>query len=1241
MKSRGGKCLALLVLLLTFTLGAKANPVDSRRAHLVASNFLNAYGARSAELTDISARAGFTNLYVFSTENSFVLLAADDRVQPILGYSFTDKFDLDNMPDNKRAWIQGYSDEIQAAIDCRSVATAEVAQQWRDLADNTPNRLSRAVVVPPLVQTQWNQGSPYNDLCPSGTVTGCVATAMAQVMKYYNHPSHGIGSHSYTWNGQTLSADFQNTNYNWANMINSYAYGAGTTAQKQAVATLMYHCGVSVEMTYGPSSGAPSISVVGALINYFHYASDINYQERSSYGDDAWIAMLKTELDAHRPIFYSGRYISGETNGGHAFICDGYRDDNYFHFNWGWGGYQDEYYVINMLNPGSGGAGSGSGTYNLDQSAIFNIRPSQCTAAAPLNLTRTVSGRNVSLNWNTASNAVSYNIYCNGNLVGNATTNSYVHTNAPFGESSYYVRSVDSNGELSLSSNAVTVTIDYPTPVVTDLAATLSGRNVSLTWTAPEWCYPTTPTATLSYGGTRNAIMGVGIPMYWGHRYLAANLNDYNNMKVYKVSFYAEGTGEYRVHVYQGTTSNNRPQTEVLQQTFTAGNTGWFDIDLTNTVDIDATQDLWVFIFDPLNREHPASFCTNNIDPEGGYISVEGYGGPTGFVQAYTDRNFNIRTYISDGNYTYNLYRNGSGIANNLTATTYTDNNLADGTYNYTVKTNYYGGLTEASNTATVTIATTMHEITATANPTAGGTVSGGGTYNHGASCTLTATANTGYNFVNWTKNGTQVSTNASFSFNVTEDATYVANFEAITYTITATANPTAGGTVSGGGTYNHGASCTLTATANTGYNFVNWTKNGTQVSTNASFSFNVTENATYVAHFEVQAPTTYTITATANPTAGGTVSGGGTYNQGASCTLTATANSGYNFVNWTKNGTQVSTNASFSFNVTENATYVAHFEEQVVTYTITATANPSEGGTVTGGGTYNQGASCTLTATANMGYTFVNWTKGGIEVSTNASFSFTVTENAAYVANFEPIQWPSYTITATANPTEGGTVTGTGTYDHGQICTLIATANPGYTFVNWTENGAEVSTFATYSFPVSGNRNFVANFVASGPQVFEITAKTEPEGNAGLIEGIGFYNYGETCTLTVTPYGNYQFVNWTLNGVVVAETESFSFVVTEDQFYIANLQYITDVEELPSVTTEVYPNPAINKITVEISEPVETLEIYSSTGALVYRVAAGFDKTTIDVSGLAPGTYTLRVNTTQGVVSKKFVKNR
>ena len=240
----------------------------------------------------------------------------------------------------------------------------------------------------------------------------------------------------------------------------------------------------------------------------------------------------------------------------------------------------------------------------------------------------------------------------------------------------------------------------------------------------------------------------------------------------------------------------------------------------------------------------------------------------------------------------------------------------------------------------------TYYDITATANPTAGGTVTGGGSYAEGTTCTLTATANTGYEFVNWTKNGTQVSTNASYAFTVTEAGDYVAHFQAVTYTITATANPTEGGTVSGAGTYNHGESCTLTATAATGYTFVNWTKGGSVVSTNAAYTFTVTEAGAYVANFQINS---YAITATANPTAGGTVSGGGTYNHGESCTLAATAATGYTFVNWTKGGTEVSTNAAYTFTVTEAGDYVAHF--QALTYAITATANPTEGGTVSGDG--------------------------------------------------------------------------------------------------------------------------------------------------------------------------------------------------------------------------------------------------------------------------------------------------
>ena len=221
--------------------------------------------------------------------------------------------------------------------------------------------------------------------------------------------------------------------------------------------------------------------------------------------------------------------------------------------------------------------------------------------------------------------------------------------------------------------------------------------------------------------------------------------------------------------------------------------------------------------------------------------------------------------------------------------------------------------------------------------------------------------------------------------------------------------------------------------------------------------------------------PNTYNITATADPSQGGTVIGAGEYNQGASCTLTATANTGYTFVNWTKNGTQVSTNPSYTFTVTESGNYVAHF--QINSYNITATANPTNSGTVSGTGQYNHGTSCTLTATANTGYTFTNWTENGSVVSTNASYSFTVEANRTLVANFTA---NTYTVSVTANPSNGGTVSGGGSFTHGQSCTVSATANTGYTFINWTENGAQVSSQAEYTFSVNGNRNLVAHFIST-----------------------------------------------------------------------------------------------------------------------------------------------------------------
>ena len=449
-------------------------------------------------------------------------------------------------------------------------------------------------------------------------------------------------------------------------------------------------------------------------------------------------------------------------------------------------------------------------------------------------------------------------------------------------------------------------------------------------------------------------------------------------------------------------------------------------------------------------------------------------------------------------------------------------------------------------------------------------TGSGGGStsavFDQGASCTVTATANSGYSFVNWTENGAQVSTNANYTFTVTGNRNLIANFQAQTqqYTVSVSANPSNGGSVTGGGSYNQGASCTVTATANSGYNFVNWTENGTQVSTNANYAFTVTGNRNLVANFQAQ-PQQYTISVSANPTNGGNVTGEGTFTEGSSCTVSATASSGFDFVNWTENGTQVSANANYTFTITGNRNLVANFQAQPQQYTISVSANPNYGGNVSGGGTFTEGQSCTVYASPNAGYTFVNWTENGTQVSTDFNYTFTVTANRSLVANFQSM---SYAISVSADPSAGGTVSGGGTYDFNTECTVSATPNEGYTFVNWTENGTQVSANANYTFIVTSSRNLVAHFTTQG---YVITAIASP-ANGGVVTGSGGYNYGQTCTLTATPNSGYSFQKWTKNGTQVSTNPTYSFTVTESATYTAHF-----IAQSYTITVAANPNNAGN----------------------------------------------------------------
>ncbi len=367
-----------------------------------------------------------------------------------------------------------------------------------------------------------------------------------------------------------------------------------------------------------------------------------------------------------------------------------------------------------------------------------------------------------------------------------------------------------------------------------------------------------------------------------------------------------------------------------------------------------------------------------------------------------------------------------------------------------------------------------------------------------------------------------------------------------IVYTITANASPTSGGTVSGGGTYNQGATCTLTATPASGYEFVNWKKNGTVVSTNATYSFTVTESATYTAYFQQAAPTQYTITVNANNNAWGTVSGGGQYNAGATCTLHATPASGYQFDSWKKNGSVVSTNPNYSFTVTESATYTAYFSAEPVTYyTITVNASPSNGGTVTGGGTYPAGSSVTLTATPNNGYAFSQWQDG----STANPRTITVNGDATYTATFTQLQ---YTITTSVSPAGAGTVTGGGAYHYGEQVTLTATANSGYEFQGWSDG----VTNNPRTITVTGNATYTAVFGEVGTTYYNVTTSVSPAG-AGTVTGGGTYEAGSVIVLTATANPGYTFNRWddssTQNPrtVTVNSDLSFTAIFTQNQYTI------------------------------------------------------------------------------------------
>ena len=323
-----------------------------------------------ATLSSTIGEAAFPLLYIFNIgKYGYILISAEDEVYPVLGWSFSGQFAAEDIPPALAEWIKSYQDQIHYIRDHGLRGEAEVRDAWRHYAvsssEFTP-RLTESADVAPLITAKWNQNSLYNALCPidmdgpSGrALAGCVATAMGQVMYYYRYPVNGTGSSSYWSSYGMLSANYGATTYRWNEMLN-----LATPKSHLAIAELLYHIGVSVEMNYGPNaSGAYSSNAASALRDYFNYDQSLNLVYKNNYSNTAWANLLKNNLDAGHPMYYHG-YGSG----GHAFNVDGYQGTNHFHFNWGWGGAYDGYYYLNNLNPGSNSFTNGQG-------AIVNFKP--------------------------------------------------------------------------------------------------------------------------------------------------------------------------------------------------------------------------------------------------------------------------------------------------------------------------------------------------------------------------------------------------------------------------------------------------------------------------------------------------------------------------------------------------------------------------------------------------------------------------------------------------------------------------------------------------------------------------------------------------------------------------------------------------------------------------------------------------------------------------------------------------
>ena len=1256
----------------------------------------------------IAAEEAAPAFYAFARESGegFVIISSDANNPRVLGYSLESSLpSVNDIPDGMRDFLTEYS-----------MAPAQTKQSRASYDYNTSmgNIKVNLNTAPWGQHAPFNNYCYVKDGGNGSAITGCVPTAYSILMYYHKWPVAANPVrvyHSGTGENRVLGHE-----YDWANMLHSYS-GTYTDTQAHAVATLMSDMGWAYQVKYSATNTSTEFGYgEGALklIEVFKYKSNSPEYDSDTYAtvrhnvDDAtWKGYIKQSLDAKLPIPYSSTTTATGT-GRHIYILDGYTDNDYYHFNWGWSGNGNGWFLLSDMTPDN------TSNYSNSHKAYFMLSPNRgepCTITVSANcgtcgtvsaaygssngtsisvdqgskvtLTATPATGYVFDNWTCGGEEVSTSATCT--VTANATaeyvanfvaaTSTYQISTSVFGAEGGTAMFQVGENELTTSSNVI------PGREVTLIAEPAEGYSFEK-WTSGTTTISENATCTVTANGNANYVA------YFKHitHTVCVSASDAVFGSIQIDGGDAAASAEKTVNYGTEVTLTAEPKSGYVFKHWTSGGDV---VSIDNPLRVDVTDDVnYVAVFIPQSQNTGVSIVAttdgggtatvnsnNSVNaerneeitlaatPASGYYFVEWRVGDevVSTKATFTTSAQTARTYkavfaalptgdvkILLGKTKGNASIEKDGVKQSLPAyfapgtrlkllaqkTSYdficwsVGGSLASGGKAFSNEMEVEVVVTEPT-TYFATFGTAT-PVSATASANTGGTAEVTGDQTYAGEVIFKATANTGYNFTNWTNAGGQVvSTEPYYTTLLTSDLALTANFEVSgsvgpstpdiptpeVYNISVAVNGTNGTATASSNSVTQGQQVTLTATPNAGYEFVNWTLGGTVVSTEATYTFTPTASGEYVANF---APITYTVQAsTANRDLGmiqigeeagtGTTTQTATVNHGSTVTMHAIVTNPtlYRFVNWTSGTNVVSTDNPLRFTASANVNYVANFEAIPVTpqYTISVSAANGQGVVTATSGTnsgtrltVDQGTQVTLTATPNEGYQFVNWTLGGVEVSTNAEYTVIANATEEYVANFA---LKTYTLTvgtsdkamgraffSTGSGTGTGTGTGTGglvtekTVGHGESVTMeaVVTDPSVYRFVNWTVNGVEVSTSTTFTTTATAAAEYVANFeeipVVTPQYTISVNSSNSDYGTVAVLEfGTSTsqkVDAGTTLTLVATPKANCKFVNWTCGGEVVSADATFYVTVAAAANYVANFEQGVVVEpEVPSTLPE------------------------------------------------------------------------